>query len=82
MPEGFFQIFVKSMLGKTIVLTVNLSMTTEDIKRMVHEKEDIPIEEIGLVFSGKPLLPNHTIKDFGIYKDCTIHLTLRQLGGI
>ena len=69
------------MLGKTIILRVNLSMTTQDIKRMINEQEDIPITEIGLVFSGKPLYPDHTIRNLGIKADSTIYLTLRQLGG-
>ena len=75
MPKGFFQIFAKALCGKTIILRVNLSMTTEDIKEMVHEKEDIPINEIYLIFSGKPLYPEITIEASGIYKDCTIHVT-------
>ncbi|KAH7823703.1 putative ubiquitin [Monocercomonoides exilis] len=76
-----FQIFVRSLEGKTLALMVSKQDTIEKVKKLVEEKERIPWTEQRIIFSGKQLLDKKTIEDYGILKEATLHLVLRLKGG-
>jgi ubiquitin C len=74
---GSKQIFIKTLSGKTITMDVCDSDTIESIKQKISEKEGIPVDQQRLVFSGKQLEDTHTISDYNIQADQSIHLVLR-----
>lgn len=73
------QIFVKTLSGGTISLSVNSTDTVRSIKSRIHVREDIPPEHQLLIFAGKKLEDDRTLADYSIDKESTIHAVLRVL---
>jgi ubiquitin len=77
-----FQIFLKTLTGKTITLEVNSEMDIATVKEIIQDEEDILPDQQRLIFSGMQLENNRTLSDYNIQKETTIHLVLRLRGGM
>jgi len=75
------QIFIKTLQGKQITLEVTDNDTIDSIKQKIFEKEGIPADQQRLVFNGKQLEDGHTVADYQIGPDSSLHLVLRLRGG-
>lgn len=75
-------VHVRFLTGQTITLhPVKLSHTTEMIKAMIRDKEEIPPDQYRLVFPGQQLEYGRTLADYKIQDDCVLYLIMRLRGG-
>jgi ubiquitin len=81
-PDPDMQIFVKTLIGKTITISIDNKNTIEDLKIKVQGKTKFPLHHQRLIFAGKQLQDDKKINDYNIQKENTIFLVLRLRGGM
>ncbi|GJW38311.1 polyubiquitin 11 [Tanacetum coccineum] len=78
--EGWIEIFVKTLTGETIPQTVKPSDTIDSVKAWIEFQEDIPNDEIVLIFNDMVLDDSGTLVDFYI-KDGSVLTLMRKSKG-
>ena len=75
--EDGIQIYLKTLLGKTITLEVEPLDSIETVKQRVQEKEGIPWEQQHLIFRSQGLEDHLTLEDYKVPRESTLHLRLK-----
>ena len=66
--RGGMQIFVLTMMGKTITLDVEPSESIENVKAKIQNIEEIPSDHQRLIYMGKNLENGRTLSSYNIQK--------------
>lgn len=76
------QIFIKSLIGRTITLEADPNETIEQIKDKLDGKEGIPGDPYswGLFFVDKRLAEDRTLEEYNITKESTLQVRLSLRG--
>ncbi|KAJ8642067.1 hypothetical protein MRB53_018761 [Persea americana] len=72
---------VKTLTGKEIEIDVEPTDTIRRVKDRVEEKEGIPPLQQRLLFAGKQMGDDKTVRDYGIEGGSVLHLVLALRGG-
>ncbi|KAJ3426080.1 hypothetical protein M0812_28528 [Anaeramoeba flamelloides] len=76
--KGGMKIFIVTLSGETIELSVAPNMTIETIKRKIQFKTEIPYEEQKLIFAGKMVSDNYKLSDYNIQDNSSLQLVVRS----
>ena len=77
-----YQVFLRTLSGKTVVLQVRGGDTVRHMKSLIYEREGIPPDQQKLLSGGRPLRDGKRLRDCGIHSGSTLDLCLGLLGGI
>lgn len=55
--------------------------TIERVKAKIEDRENIPVDQLRLIYAGRQLLNHQTVNDYSIQPDETIHAVLYLCGG-
>src|ERR1700730_17661075 len=72
---------VMTLTGKKLNFIVNTNITVYELKTIIQVKEGIPPDQQRLVYAGIQIENDHTLTDYNIQKEVTIHIVLRLRGG-
>ena len=76
-----YEIFIKTLTGKTLIFNVEPSDKIIYIKSLIHYFEGIPCDQQVLIYGGKQLEETRTFNNYGIPSGACLHLVLRLKGG-
>lgn len=80
--KDLIPLIIMTLTGKAITLDVSPAQTIGQLKQEIQDCEGIPPEQQRLVFAGRQLEEEHTLAEYNIQKESTVHLVLRLRGGM
>jgi len=72
--ELVFQLFIKTLTGKVIVVDVRGADTIRDVKIKVRDKEGVQPDQQRLLFTGKQLKDEYSLHQYNIKEESTVDL--------
>ena len=72
------QIYVKTLTGKTITLTVDPFDSIANVKFYIQDIEGIPPFRQRIIFAGKQLEDSRTVSECSIQNESTLHIVIRS----
>ena len=75
------QIFVKTLTGEKLTVSISQYSTVEELKINIEEIEGLPIDQQRLIFDGRQLEDGRTLDDYNIKSGRLIDINLRFHGG-
>jgi large subunit ribosomal protein L40e len=80
-PTEFGQIFVKGLTGSTAAVQIDVpDMSVWGLKKLVHGKFGVPINDQRLIFAGHQMEDACMCSEYGLSRESTVHLCMRLRG--
>ena len=76
-----FQIFVKTLTGKTITFDVEGTESIEEMKSLIQDREGYPTDQQRLIYAGKQLENGRTLADYNVQEASTLDVCFKLLSG-
>ena len=80
--EPQYQVFLRTLSGKTVALGVRGGDTVRHMKSVIYEKEGIPPDQQKLLSGGRLLRDEKTVRECGLHSGSTVDFSLSLLGGM
>ena len=77
---GGYQVYIKTLTGKTLVVDVDSELTVGELKIKIQDREGIPPDLQRLIFAGKQLEDGRSLGCYFLTSESTIHMILRLRG--
>ena len=74
-------IYIKPLNGKTFTLAVESSDKIENLKMKIHNEKGTPPNQQILICNGKRMEDGHTLSDYNVINQSTVHMVARIRGG-
>lgn len=75
-----FQIFIRTWSGSMITININDDMLISTLTLRIGDREGVPVNRFSLIFGGKTLHDDRTVRDYHVAKDSTLHMRGRPKG--
>lgn len=75
------QFFVKTDQG-TLAMSYDMDITLNQLKDIIEDKINYPREVYFLKYNGRPMYEDKKLKEYGVEKDGTIEISIRNIGTI
>jgi ubiquitin-large subunit ribosomal protein L40e len=76
-----FPIFINTLRGKTITLSVRATSRVDEVRMMIARKEGVQPHRQQLLYAGKQLEDGRRISDYDIRRESTLILLVALPGG-
>ena len=70
------QIFVRTLTGRTITLDCTMDSKISELCKQIEGKQNIPANNQKLIYAGRTLRADTSLKDNNIGKEATLHLVV------
>ena len=68
---------MKTLTSRTLTLYLEEDSPIEDLKARIQDSTGVPPNDQRLIYAGKQLEDNKTLKDYNVWNETTIHMVLR-----
>jgi ubiquitin C len=82
--RGGMQLFIKTLIGPCFAVPCEETDTILELKQKMEKnyEEGMPPDQMRILWGGKQLEDERTIKDYGLMHNTTLHICLRLRGGM
>lgn len=79
--KGLYEVVVKTLIGKTVNISVRPEYTVKTFKRLVSNKLGIPMDQLRMIHTGHQLEDRYQLNTYSIKEGSCIHIVLHLRGG-
>ncbi|CAL1150083.1 unnamed protein product [Cladocopium goreaui] len=75
------RLFVRDVAGQTLSLQVDGQASVEQLKTLISEESQVPVEEQQLIFGGRALCSHESLLETGLNDESTVFVSSGLEGG-